>query len=88
MLGNHPLAHKNPIKGRDIRRGRSPVPLPPIYTQCYTFWGKRGCIPVSAAGFKDFKESYLYHSPIAGLIDFVAISLTTGLIDYYGMSPY
>ena len=33
-------------------------------------------------------ESHLYHSPIAGLIDFVAISLTTGLIDYYRMSPY
>tara|TARA_R110000772_G_scaffold58542_1_gene132832 strand:+ start:400 stop:603 length:204 start_codon:yes stop_codon:yes gene_type:complete len=37
------------------RRGRSPPPSPPIYTQCYTFWKALECIPVSAAASKTLK---------------------------------
>jgi len=38
-------------------RGRSPWPLPPIYTQSHTFCGGNGCIPVSAAASKTLKDS-------------------------------
>jgi|TARA_R110000824_G_scaffold90900_5_gene221712 hypothetical protein len=36
--------------------GRSPYPLPPIYTKCYTFFKDKECIPDQAGAIKNLKD--------------------------------